>query len=147
MSKKRTDKSRYPSRYSPRGFVTAAQYITELICERKAAREKKELPIKFWDLKEWNKFYRYQIMLANKMLKEYKEVAIIRALRDDYRCKNTYSLRSPFLGGIIKEYEVMDVSADQSRKKIEADFSKKSTFRERKSSGIIHKLRELDDEQ
>ena len=49
MAKKRTQKSRYPSRYSPDGWVHAAQYITELICEKKAKADKiGELPLKLW---------------------------------------------------------------------------------------------------
>ena len=52
MAKKRTEKSKYPSRYSPNGWVHSAQYITELICEKKAKTEGKELPIKIWELKE-----------------------------------------------------------------------------------------------
>jgi chorismate-pyruvate lyase len=49
MAKNRTNKSRYPSRYSPNGWVSAPQYITELVCEKKAQKEKKELPMKFWE--------------------------------------------------------------------------------------------------
>jgi len=55
MAKKQTQKSKYPSRYSPNGWVHAAQYVTELICEKKAKTEGKELPLKFWELKEWLK--------------------------------------------------------------------------------------------
>ena len=73
MSKNRTEKSKYPSRYSPQGWVSAAQYITEVICEKKAQKDKKDLPIKFWEIKEWKSYYRYQITLANKLVKEFGE--------------------------------------------------------------------------
>ena len=42
--------SKYPSRYSDGKKVTAAQYITELICEKRAVKDKKELPNNFWKL-------------------------------------------------------------------------------------------------
>ena len=70
MAKNRTNKSRYPSRYSPNGWVSAPQYITELVCEKKAQKEKKELPRNFGRLKEC-KYYRYQITIANKLIKEF----------------------------------------------------------------------------
>ena len=69
--KSRTDARKYPSRYSPDvdedGFawITGRQYIVELICENKAAKDKKELPRGFYtkslNLTGWQKFYQEQI--------------------------------------------------------------------------------------
>jgi hypothetical protein len=144
MSKNQTQKSKYPSRYSPEQFVHAAQYITEVICEKKAQTEKKELPIKFWELKEWGKFYKYQITLANKLLKKYGEHAIIAALRDK-RMWKTYSLRSPFLENVIKEYKEKEKVAAEIAKKVEYDFSEKQTFEtSNKKKSIISKLEDLE---
>jgi|TARA_Y100000592_G_scaffold73358_1_gene114233 hypothetical protein len=144
MAKKRTEKSKYPSRYSPNGWVHAAQYITELICEKKAQIDKKELPLKFWELKEWLKFYRYQITLANKLIKEYGEHVIISALRDK-RMWKTYSLRSPFLKNVIEEYKNKQELAMKIAKEVEYDFSEKKTFESsNKKKSIISKLRDLE---
>ena len=144
MAKQRTEKSKYPSRYSPHGWVHAAQYITELICEKKAQIDKKELPLKFWELKEWLKFYRYQITLANKLIKEYGEHVIISALRDK-RMWKTYSLRSPFLKNIIEEYKSKEEIAMKIAKEVEYDFSEKKTFESsNKKKSIISKLRDLE---
>ena len=144
MAKKRTEKSKYPSRYSPNGWVHAAQYITELICEKKAQIDKKELPLKFWELKEWLKFYRYQIPLANKLIKEYGEHVIISALRDK-RMWKTYSLRSPFLKNVIEEYKNKQELAMKIAKEVEYDFSEKKTFESsNKKKSIISKLRDLE---
>ena len=144
MSKSQTKKSRYCSRYSPQKFVHAAQYITEVICEKKAKVDKKELPIKFWELKEWSKFYKYQITLANKLLKKYSEHVIIAALRDK-RMWKTYSLRSPFLESIIKEYKGKEDIARKIVKKVEYDFSDKETFEtNNKKKSIISKLEDLE---
>ena len=143
MSKNRTDKSKYPSRYSPDGWVSAPQYITEFVCEKKAQKENKELPIKFWEISEWRKYFRYQITIANKLLKDFPEEAIIAALKDR-RCWKTYSLRSPFLQSIIKEKEALIKDREATQYEIvEKESIKHKTNNNKKS--IISKLRELDE--
>lgn len=140
-------KSTYPSRYSPKKYVHAAQYVTELICEKKAKVDKKELPIKFWELDEWNKYYKYQIMLANRLIKKFGESVVIAALNDK-RMWKTYSLRSPFLETVLKEYKSkQELSAKIAREiEIEYDFSEKKTFDSSnvKKSSIVSKLEELE---
>ena len=145
MAKTRTEKSKYPSRYSPQGFVHAGQYVTELICEKKAKVEGKDLPIKFWELPEWLKYYKYQIMLANKLIKEFGEHSVIAALHDK-RMWKTYSLRSPFLKDIIVEYRDKAELAKSIVKDIKYDFSKKETFKSNKNKkgSVLSKLRELE---
>ena len=143
MSKQRSDKSKYPSRYSPDGWVSAPQYITEFVCEKKARTENKELPIKFWEIKEWRKYFRYQITLANKLLKDFPEEAVIAALKDN-RCWKTYSLRSPFLHSIIKEKEeLIKERGSVDYDLVETDQVKRQTNNNKKS--IISKLKELDE--
>ena len=144
MAKNRSEKSRYPSRYSPGGWVSASQYITELVCEKKAQREKKELPIKFWENKEWSKYYKYQITLANKLIKKYGEEPIVAALRDK-RCWSTYSLRSPFLEKIIqvKAEQVVERPASAEYNINDSEEVKHKTNNNKKS--IISKLRDLDE--
>jgi hypothetical protein len=144
MAKNRTNKSRYPSRYSPNGWVSAPQYITELVCEKKAQKEKKELPMKFWEIKEWCKYYRYQITIANKLIKEFGEEPVIAALRDS-RCWSTYSLRSPFLKKIIEEKskEVIERPANTEYNIKDSEEVKHKTNNTKKS--IISKLRDLDE--
>lgn len=143
MSKKRSEKSKYPSRYSPDGWVSAPQYITEFVCEKKARKDNKELPIKFWEIPEWRKYFRYQITLANKLLKDFPEEAIIAALKDN-RCWKTYSLRSPFLHSIIKEKEALIQERESvDYNVVESKEVKHKTNNNKKS--IISKLRELDE--
>ena len=143
MSKNRTEKSKYPSRYSPDGWVSAPQYITEFVCEKKARKDNKELPIKFWGISEWRKYFRYQITLANKLLKDFPEEAIIAALKDN-RCWKTYSLRSPFLHSIIKEKEALIQERESvDYNVVESKEVKHKTNNNKKS--IISKLRELDE--
>lgn len=88
---------KFQSRYSHDKLVTAAQYITELICEKKA---KCDLPQQFWKHPKWEKFYRQQIVAANGLLKKYQAKAIILALKSD-KTYSVYSLRHPNLPHII----------------------------------------------
>jgi hypothetical protein len=144
MAKNPSDKSRYPSRYSPGGWVSAPQYITELVCESKARKEKKDLPRKFWEDKDWEKYFKYQITLANRLIKDFGEEVVIAALKDN-RCWSTYSLRSPFLIRIIEEkkasYVVQPKDTEYNIK--ESEEIKHNTNNEQKS--IISKLRDLDE--
>ena len=62
--------------------------------------DKTDLPQKFWELPEWNRYYRQQIVAANKLLKEYRGEAIALALKSP-GAWNIFSLRAPHLLGII----------------------------------------------
>lgn len=111
MAKDRSDKSRYHSRYRG-GYVSASQYIAELICEKKASCDKKELPVKFWFVGEWKKFYSFQVVLASRLLKTFEPKAIIMALmrKESYK---TYSLGSPFIKKLIQEEQTKLDNAEE----------------------------------
>ena len=137
--------TKYPSRYSNGKFVSAAQYITELICENKAKKDRLDLHFKFWTNPEWSKYYRNQIATANKLLKIYDVKAIIKALGDP-QAKNIYSLRAPHLVGIIQKYQRL-VEQEPATPVANIDRSEKSTFRKDNiKKNIISKLKELDNE-
>lgn len=93
---------KYPSKYSNGKEVSAAQYITEVICEKKAQYERKDLHYRFWVSKEWSAYYRNQIASAHKLLKQFSETAIVKALYHD-KASRIYSLRAPHLLPIIQE--------------------------------------------
>lgn len=116
MAKQRTEKSKYPSRYSPQGFVTAAQYVVELCCEKKARKEKKDLPTQFWQLPEWQKFYKSQVNSANKLVKQYGELAVIAALKNP-KSSWMYSLRCTGFEAICSEQKVVADRKEQSQVK------------------------------
>lgn len=136
----------YPSRYSNGKNVSAAQYITELICEHKANIEKLDLHYKFWINKEWSKYYRDQIATANKLLKKYNPKAIIRALNDK-KSEKIYSLRAPHLPAIIDRHESL-LETENKELKEDIDRSEKITFRQKTNAkpGILSRLKELDDD-
>jgi len=138
--------TRYPSRYSNGKLVSAAQYITELICENKAKKDGLDLHFKFWANPEWSKFYRNQIGTANKLLKTYDIRAIVKALSDP-KAKGIYSLRAPHLLPIIQKYQKQIASEVKPLPK-EINRLDKVTFRKDNNNkqNIISKLKELDDE-
>jgi hypothetical protein len=103
----------YISKYSNGKVVSAAQYITEIICERKALINKEDLHYRFWLQSKWEVFYRNQIGSAHKLLKKYSSKSIIRALNTD-KGKKIYSLRAPHLPPIIEEQEVVLKSENQN---------------------------------
>lgn len=103
MSKIKTDKSRYRSRYGG-GYVTDAQYITECLCFLIARQEKKQLYDRFWQDAPWSKIFREQIPAANNLLKEFHPEVILAALRHK-RCRKISSLRANWLIRPILEAE------------------------------------------
>lgn len=146
MANNRSDKSKYPSRYSPKGWVSSYQYITELICEKKAQQDGKELPIKFWEIDEWRSFYRYQITLATSLVKKHGEGAVIAALRDR-RCYKTYSLRAPFLKGIIEEHQAA-ILGNTRKEELDYDFGSTDNFSSNnKKRSILSELEDLDNDE
>lgn len=143
MSKEQTQKSTYPSKYAGDGYVTPAQYITEIICEKLAKRNKKTLPLKFWENEEWSKFYRQQIIVANGLLKIYSDKAIVAALKNK-KAWSIYSLRAPHLDAIIQEEEAK-IKKVTTENVIEVSDKDTLTHRQTENKpSIISKLRKLD---
>lgn len=135
--------AKYPSRYSNGKDVSAAQYITELICEHKAQLNHIDLHYRFWVTKEWSAYYRNQIGSANKLLEKYHARAIIKALNDS-RASKIYSLRAPHLISIIDQYQQ---ALEHENTELTTDYDRKDNIVHRKSSNkpnIISKLRDLE---
>ena len=134
---------KYPSKYSNGKTVTAAQFITEIICENKAKIDKKDLYYRFWTTKEWEKFYKNQIATAIKLLNKYSEKAIIRALSHQ-KASRIFSLRAPHLIPIIEEQEKLLSSENSALSKEYDRSSKKFGNNNRKSNSVLSKLKELE---
>lgn len=139
------DIDKYPSKYSNGKTVSSAQYITEIICERKAQSSKEDLHYRFWVQKKWSAFYRNQIASAHKLLKKYSSKAIIKALETDVGRK-IYSLRAPHLPPIIEQQEDL-LSKENKTLKLDIVRNDKTTFGNAKSKpNILSKLRNLDND-
>lgn len=106
-----TDKRGYPSKYSPGKFVTGAQYLIELLCERKAALDKKTLPTHFWRIEEWRKEFVAQTRSVNQLLKKYDLRALVHVLHANPRI---YSLRAKWVQPKIEHAQKL-VNADKAR--------------------------------
>ena len=142
MAKNRTKKCCYQSRYN-NSYVTPAQYITELICEKNALNKHNDLPRKFWELPEWANMYKYQIKYANQLVKKFPHSAIVKALLDP-RTKSVYSLANPILRPIIDEYQKKqpaDISVIENRFTAETGSGYKEAV---KPKNIISKLKDID---
>lgn len=136
---------KYQSKYSNGKLVSAAQYITEIICENKARNNNQDLHYRFWVTKEWAQYYRNQIASANKLLVKYSDVAIVKALQKA-ESKKIYSLRAPHLIPIIEQEEKL-LSQRNETLSINLDRTEKNNFRKEKiNNSIISKLRGLDNE-
>lgn len=138
---------KYPSKYSNGKLVSAAQYITEIICEKKAKTEKKDLHYRFWTTKEWELYYRNQISSAYSLLKKYNEVAIIKGL-NNFKSEKIYSLRAPHLLPIIEEEQrILDTQNTELSINLQRVNLEEVSFTKSKSKkNIISKLKGLDDE-
>ena len=137
--------NKYPSKYSNGKTVSAAQYITEIICERKAKTNKQDLHYKFWVTKAWAAYYRNQIASAYKLLKIYSDTSIVKALNSK-GAERIYSLRAPHLIPIIEQEEKALLQRNQELS-LDLDRTEKTVFRkERSTDNILSKLRGLDDE-
>jgi hypothetical protein len=128
MPKQQTEKSRYPSKYSPKKFVTARQYIIELICERIARHQKEDLGVQFWKNKEWAGIYKRWLRVVGNICKDCPPEAIIRALNNNpYR----WSLHTDFM---VKEIEKEKEKLVQEKNKLRAaaELAQKSKEQEEK---------------
>lgn len=136
----------YISKYSNNKEVSAAQYITEIICEHQAIRTKKDLHFRFWVSDEWAVYFRNQISSAHKLLKKYSSKAIVLALKDKDAAK-IYSLRAPHLLPIIDRYQKI-VDAENKTLSIQLNRSDNVKYKTTtpNKKGIISKLKELDNE-
>lgn len=97
--------TKYPSKYSNGKSVSGAQYITEIVCENKAKREKRDLHFRFWTEPYWEKFFRNQIASANILIKTYDPIDIAKALKT-ISGQKIFSLRAPHLKQMIETEEL-----------------------------------------
>tara|TARA_B100000497_G_C7566879_1_gene341742 strand:+ start:255 stop:671 length:417 start_codon:yes stop_codon:yes gene_type:complete len=136
---------KYISKYSNGKRVSAAQYITELLCENKAIQDKEDLHYRFWTTPKWEKFYRNQIAAANKLLKKHSDKAICMALKD-YKAKKIYSLRAPHLMPIIEHYEVVIENENKEIQKTIERIENPSIRKTKKQNNILSKLEDIDND-
>lgn len=77
-----TASTKYPSLFSPKKHVSAAQYISELVCHNNAQKNNIDLHDKFWNEQHWRSFYIWQIKHANTLLDKYEASVVIKFIQD-----------------------------------------------------------------
>ncbi len=130
-------------------WCTPAQYIAEIMCQRKADRYNEgKLPHKFWSDGKWGREYVYQVGCANQMIKRYGHIYIIKALETPRGLK-IYSLKFPHLVNIIvnvrKEEESKqrsgNVGKENAMKHEAVEPAKHHNFNNKQT---LNRLREID---
>ncbi len=104
MAERPSESCQFQSRYGG-GYITAAQWLVELVCERLARKNKTTLPHLFWGRVEWRKTFLLQVQKASALLKKYSLPAITAALKtpDGQRA---YSLGAAWVEEIIMAEQV-----------------------------------------
>mgnify|MGYP003349038015 CR=1 FL=1 len=143
----------FKSKYGPNENLSIEKYLTELMCERKAKKEKRTLLHFFWREDYWKKFYAQQIIAAKALLKLYSEKAILNAINNK-TVNWVYSLRSPQLIPILADEEnkiKRQLKLQEEKQQIEeqpkAVLEEKQTVEIRqnnnKKESLINKLRNI----
>jgi hypothetical protein len=101
VAKERSEASPYPSKYAPGAWVSAAQRLAELMCERQALSKKQALPLRFWQLPHWEAEYRKQLRFANALFKLFRPAAVGVALRTP-RGRKVYSLGATWFDDAVR---------------------------------------------
>ena len=102
-------KREYKSKYSD-SLVSEAQYLTDLMCERIAKKNKETLVRQYWKDVFWKKQFQRQVVAANALLKEFTCKEIVDALNSP-RGKGIYSLglKKPLIETIMNNRKNKDV--------------------------------------
>ena len=142
MAKNRSDSSKYESRHGG-GWITSAQFLAEVMCERYAKKNGEELVYKFWNVDFWKKEFFKQLAFAKKLLLVYEPHIISRALRSK-EGKSVFSLGAPWLKKIIELEQRKFKSADTSKVIDTTELPIRKPFQSFKS--LMKKLKDLDNE-
>lgn len=138
--RKRSNKSKYKHKTTG-DHCTCAAYVAEIMCLRNAQNKNKgSLPYKFWNKKPWNWTFKRQLLAATKLLKEYPEEVLVKAV-DSPEFSRIFSLNNSKALPIIKKYNVEHQNS-QKKEKQELDVKEKATTR-KKSFGSKSKLDKL----
>lgn len=142
MAKERSLNSKYESRHGG-GWITPAQFLAELMCERFAKQNRQDIPPKFWYKQPWKKEFFKQLSLANKLLEKYDPALISKALRSQDG-KKIFSLGAPWLIKLIEYEEYKFKEADKGKVEVIESLPVKKSFVSKKST--LSKLKDIENE-
>ena len=135
--------NKYISKYSNGKKVTAAQYITEIVCENKATMENKDLHYRFWVEPYWEKYYKNQISSAHKLLKQYDAICVAKALSKG-KGKRIFSLRAKHLIPLIELEEQKLKNSKSTQTLINVKKDNIITKKNKHKKNILDTLEDLD---
>jgi hypothetical protein len=146
MAKKRTEKSRFQSRYGG-GWVSNAQYMTECLCVLIAKSEKRELFEQFWNEEPWTSIFRRQVPIAIKLLEKHPPEVVLAALRDR-RCWKIHSfganwLLKPLLVQKQREYDAQIAQQSDTPITTKVSTVQKPRNLSRKKKSLFSQLKEV----
>jgi N-acetylmuramoyl-L-alanine amidase CwlA len=130
---------KYKSRFTGE-YVSAHQYIAEIVVKRKADYEKEVLPFKYWNKKDckWAKEYKKQVVQAGKLIKKYSSSAIISAL--DKHSWAFSLMNNKVLDEIKIQQKKLDSIESQPKKEVNKDCIDKEVRKTFKKKGMFGKL-------
>jgi len=142
--RERTEKSKYKHE-STGDYCTCAAYVAEIMCKRNAENKNVgSLPYKFWSKKPWDWTFKKQLWAAGKILKNYSEEALVKAIHsNDF--KGIFSLNHPKVSGIISKFELL-LSKEREKESQEIEVIKNPKARKKSYGGknILNKLRKIE---
>lgn len=142
--RKRTERSKYKHQTTG-DYCTCAAYIAEMMCLRLAQHKNEgNLSFKFWNKKPWDWTFKQQLFSANKLIKEYGEKAVLRAVIEK---KTVFSLKNRQILPEIKRQ--VEYIKKENNKEQTLDIKKNAKSR-KKSYGkksALDKLRKIDGEE
>lgn len=150
MAREKSEKSPYKSRFGA-GYISAAQWLAENMCDRFARSQGTNLPSKFWAQPYWLKKFKLQLKHANTLLQKYDVSLILFALRHP-DAKKVYSLGLTSVLIPLMEMEKKKVersstlqgSSSIEIKPISIQEQPRKPFVSKDRNNILKKLRELD---
>jgi hypothetical protein len=116
QKRQRTDKSKYKHE-STGDYCTCAAYVAEIMCRKNAENKNVgSLPFKFWNKKPWDWTFKKQLFVATKLIKEFGEEALVKAVNsDDF--KSIFSLNHPKVPTIVcKFHKIVQTMAASNQK-------------------------------
>ena len=142
--RKRTEKSKY--RHETTGdYCTCAAFVAEKLCLNNAQnRNIGSLPFKFWNVKPWDWTFKRQLMLARKLIKEFSEEALVKAVSSPEFAR-TFSLNSPKAKSIVHKYhEIVKAQLSKERQELKVIEEAKAPKKRFGRKSSLNKLREIE---
>lgn len=84
------------------GYISAADYLCELVFKKRAAVSKTPVPESFWNSEDYKKQYVGQAIHARRLLKTYPVSVVIKAFENTPYC---LSLTNPKMKPLLEKYK------------------------------------------